>query len=351
MDRPADAHHPPATTEGADPAPTADAPAEVAGREWSRFQDRLESAIASLTDGAHLDLADADGDGGWRIRLRAGWPGVEGPGTFAYHLQIGADRITPDTIEVLGPWADTPLAQSFGFAATRAAGEITALGLASHPRGKGNPGLVTAGPVGILEMADTALELVHTALDVARPGDLCVEGHDARSVATRPAARDTRDPVPAAWWAAHGFVSEPWCHPGGRHLVGWIDDVLVDVEHDTTSLPGLSVAVVRARLTDPSAPACSVPPGGAASGERLRPAQGCQMAVEAVRAGDGLVHLWAHRMVVGGDQEHVRADGPGGTDLHGVREAVADAVRFVSRVRRVDPGAQRPARMVVRPIP
>jgi len=343
MEHPVDPHNlsghfGPSTEAG---LPDIDVP-DLPGHGWGEFQDEFEDVLAAMADGDTVDLTSV-APAQWRIRIRAGWPGVDGPGTLAYHLQIGTD-----TNGDVGAWADTPYAQSFGFTATRIAGAVAALGLDHHPVGISNPSLIAAGTVGALEIGDMAVEVLRDAFHIASPTGVRVEG--VEWVLPTDDAPETviRDRGPA-WWQAQGFTEKPWQDPTGDHLVGWVDGVLIEVAHDHTCLPGLSVAMIRGRVTDPAeVPVAAPGRPGASFLQRVQSDSGSEVSLESVTARGHLVHVWAHRMVVASvDDTH---DDNFMANTEGVRDAVTEVGRFVTGLRLVDPEAMRPSRMAFGPV-
>ena len=319
--------------------PGATGPADPCGGSWGEFQDRLDDAVGALGDGRRLEVRSASAP--WRIRIQAGWPGVEGPGTLAYHLQLGSDLGG-----TFGPWASTPYARSLGFAATRVAGAVAALGVMSDATGLANPSMISSGSVGALEMSDLTVELLREAFGVLDVAEVTVVDPDADDggIATRPAPR------PAAagsgteqWWSGLDFRPAPEVTPGGDHVVGWVGNILVELSRDTESLPGLLVTVARARLTDPAADPLPGPSSGVAGLlGRLRVAGTEGVTVDSVTGRDHLVHAWAHRMVVADPAE--LADG---TD-EAAADAAAQVIRFVRAARRANPDVSRPSRGIIR---
>ncbi len=320
------------------------------------FHDRLDEAVTALDDGQTVDLRSVLHR--WRIRIRAGWPGVEGPGSFAYHLQLGGDRDGD-----LAPWASTPYAQNLGFAATRIAGAIAAFGLESDATGLANPTMIASGSIGGLEVADLSVELLREALGVRDIDQVQIVGDKTTETATAatgapalPCQRTDSD----TWYSELGFHPEPTVSPDGDHVVGWIDHVLVEVSRDLGSLPGLTVIVARARLTDPDTEPLTIPSAAALSLlQRMRGAGADEVTVEPVTARCQLVHAWAHLMLLVGPDDPSNGSGPaqehgsGAIDGNGSgRDPVADAaarvVRFVRDARRNDPDVVRPTRMVIR---
>ena len=369
MDHPSEHDHPSDPEHLSDPDHPGDhLHADGQGRDWGRFHDEVERAITWLADGQHVDFTDAVApeDSQWRMRVSAGWPGVDGPGTLAHHLQVGSDP----GHGALASFALTPFAANFGFGASRVGSDLAALGLEFAPDRPVNPGLLFGGPVGALEVADLAVELLRDVFRVARPSLVRVSGDPDWHFPAEPGPDSLTHIIDraAGWWQHFGFTDEPWHNRVADHLVGWVDDVLVEVEQDHRSLPGLTVTVVRARVTDPTADATTVPPGrGMALARGVHTADGTELVVEPVRAADSLAHAWVHCTVVAtepraddtffdDDWSAVAAAEPAavlptpgadnGTDLAAV---VRNVVRFVTDVRRTDPDAVRPARLVFRP--
>lgn len=310
-------------------------------QRWGSFQDHLEASITAMPGGATLDLTPLTG-ALWQIRIRSGWPGVDGPGTCAYHLQLGSRLGTDALGESIGPWSETPYGMAFGYEATRVAGAVSALGLDSHPETSANPSAVASGPIGALEIADMAVELLREAFGLEGPSHVRVQGDPYWGFPSIDPA--VAPDIPAEWWMSHGFTEEPWQSLDGRRLVGWIDGVLVDVDHDHGSLPGLSVATVRARITDPTAEPLAAPMGpGASYVDRLRAGDGTDVSIDTVQSRGHLVHVWAQRMVI------AATDDTAAPDTRGVRDALREVVDFAFSLRMVDPESVRPQRMSFRP--
>ncbi len=320
---------------------------------WERFHDRLDEEVESLGEGGFLDLNENGSS--WRMRISAGWPGVDGPGTLAYHLQIGSDHRGG-----LGAWSDTPYARNHGYSATRVAGEISALGLESDSHGLANPSLIACGSVAHLEVADVAVELLREAFRVRHVESLCITSGGAGADRTR-GARAVEHPASDAaaspeapgssWWSRVPFDPRPERAADGESVVGYVDNILVELTRDRTALPGLTLMVARARLTDPNAVPLALPTADAAALLRwMRTAGGDGISVDTVRSGGLTVHGWATRMVCGDGADAALAriealDGPDG-DEDAAAEAVAEVVRFVRSARVSDPQVIRPTRLM-----
>ena len=315
------------------------------GPAWEQFHDRLDELLETLDEGERLEVARPGAP--WRIRISTGWPGVDGPGTLAYHFQIGSDRDGS-----LGPWADTPYCRSHGYRATKVAGQISATGLDAAPGGAGNPSMIASGSIAHLEVADLAVELLREVLSPTGPDGLVVDrgGAATDSVRQLPGPHESTGSAPQ-WWAAVGFDTTPELGPDGESALGFIDDILVEVSTDCESLPGLALVVARARLTDPEAVPLTLPSGGAASLLRwMRAAGGDGISVETVRSGAGTVHGWASRMVCGDSNPNALGridslDRCGGTEA-AAAEAAAEVVEFVRSTRRSQPEVMRPTRLL-----
>ena len=313
--------------------------ADSSAGSWGEFQDRLDDAVGALAEGRLLEVRSATAP--WRIRIRAGWPGVEGTGTLAYHLQLGSDLGGS-----FGPWASTPYARSLGFAATRVAGAVAALGVMSDATGLANPSMISSGAMGALEMSDLTVELLREAFGVRDVAEVTVVDPETLDHGSNPGPAprpETADGWAEQWWAGLEFRPRPEVTLGGDHVVGWVGSILVELSRDTESLPGLLVTVARARLTDPAADPLPGPSSGVAGLlGRLRVAGTEGVTVDSVTGRDHLVHAWAHRMVVADPAEPA-----GGTDEAAV-DAAAQVIRFVRAARRANPDVSRPSRGIIR---
>jgi hypothetical protein len=337
--------------------------------DWEWFHDRLDAEVEGLGEGEFLDLTQQGSS--WRIRISAGWPGVDGPGTLAYHLQIGSDHRGE-----LGAWSSTPFARSHGYSATRVAGEISSLGLESDSYGTANPSMIACGSVAHLEVADVAVELlreafrvplvdtVHLAFgDGANDTSTDAETVDRYDTAGGRDAPDGHTGYPNtegpmhreapgySWWSRVRFDTHPEPAADGESVVGHVDNILVELTRDRAALPGLTLMVARARLTDPNAVPVALPAADAAALLRwMRTAGGDGISVDTVRSGGRTVHGWATRMVCGDGADAALAriemlDGPDG-DEDAAAEAVAEVVRFVRSARRSAPQVIRPTRLM-----
>ncbi|MCP4434212.1 MAG: hypothetical protein GY812_01760 [Actinomycetia bacterium] len=315
---------------------------------WERFHDDLDTTVDGAGDGTVIELHEVGSD--WRMGISVGWPGVDGPGTFAYHLQLGSDLDGE-----LGPWALTRYCRSVGFEATKVAGEVATLGLESDPSGVSNPSMIASGPVGHLEVADMAVEAVRNAFGVDDPSRLQVTVRTG-SPPRQPTAAEANSSGCGErpdWAKSIGFDSEPDVSPDGHEVVGWVDNVLVEVTRDADSLPGLELTVARARLTDPNCVPLTVPSGNAASFMTwLRDSGGNGITVETVTSTGRLTHAWATRMLCSDTAPapalgRIKAlDGAGQADP--ASEAVDAVLGFVREARRNHPDAMRPTRVILR---
>lgn len=356
--------------EASRPAIRGGAATEIPASSWGTFQDHLDDAVGALGDGEHLEVRSRTAP--WRIRIQAGWPGVEGPGSLAYHLQLGSHLDGK-----FGPWATSPYARSLGFAATRVAGAVAALGVVSDATGLSNPSMISSGAIGGLEMADLTVELLREAFGV-RSVD-AVQVVQSPTGASHPEWQPTEIGAVEQWWSNLDFHPAPEVDEDGDHVVGWIGNVMVELSRDTGSLPGLVVTVARARLTDPAAEPLPGPGAGVAGllgSLRLTGTDG--VSVEPVTDRNQLVHAWAHHMVVttadgvahsgtddsgtdhSGTDHSAIHDGTAEGTIHdgtaegtdGTATAAADAaaqvISFVRAARSANPDVSRPSRMIIR---
>lgn len=319
---------------------------------WEEFHDHLDEQVESLDEGTHLELTELGSR--WMIRISAGWAGIDGPGTLAFHLQIGSNRAG-----ALGAWSSTQFGRSHGYSATRVAGEISALGLESDPTGISNPSMIACGSVAHLEVSDVAVELLrevftvsqteHLLLRVGSPDsdtDPRTEADDQNTCATADADLVVEEP----WWAQVAFDEAPEVDHQGEIVVGYVDNVLVEAKRDSASLPGLTLVVARARLTDPNALPLALPSADAAALMHwMRTAGGEGISIDTVRSAGRTVHGWATRILCsdGADTPLTRIDaldGPEG-DAEAAAEAVGEVISFVKSARRSEPQVIRPTRL------
>jgi hypothetical protein len=349
---------------------------------WGAFHDMVDQFVVEIGAGDHLDLTAHGAP--WTIRVSAGWPGVDGPGTVAHHLQVAGRRVAASQAE-LEEFATTPYAMGLGYAASRVAADLAAMGLEWAGPVAPNPSVMFSGPSGGLEAADMLVELLREVFAVGSPA--CVEvtlndewplaigecAHTAdtdvadltATIARSGASPTTGEPArtdgpqhadatagdgeiesPTGWWSAIGYTGTPTFLSDG-HVVGSVGDVLVEVERDADALPGLDVIAVRARVTDPEAAPLRVPAGKGFAAMRAMGGGNDDITLEPVRTSGHVAHAWAHRMVVV-DAAPGRSIAPADETLS-LAAAVGEVVAYVSDLRWADPDAARPVLMVFRP--